>query len=47
MNRQLLAADLGRYLADGLEEGLRLDVAGGAADLGDDDVSRRSCLPTE
>ena len=40
------AADLGRYLADGLEERLRLDVAGGAADLGDDDVSRGLCRPS-
>ena len=34
------AADFGRYLTDSLEKRLRLDVAGGAADLGDDDVSR-------
>jgi hypothetical protein len=33
-----VAADLVPDLADRLEEGLRLDVADGAADLGDDDV---------
>ena len=40
------AADVDRELADRLEERQRLDVADGAADLGDDDVdvarSRRS-----
>ena len=40
------AADFGRYLTDSLEKRLRLDVAGGAADLGDDDVSE-VFLPTE
>ena len=34
------AADLGGYLTDGLKERLRLDVAGRAADLGDDNVRR-------
>ena len=35
---QLRAADVDRELADRLEERQRLDVADGAADLGDDDV---------
>ena len=34
------AADLGRHLTDGFEEGLGLDIARGAADLGDDHVRR-------
>ena len=34
------AADLGRHLADGFEEGLGFNVARGAADLGDDHVCR-------
>ena len=31
--------DFQRELADGLEEGQACDVAGGVADLGDDDVA--------
>ena len=38
----VLGADLAAELADRLEERLRLDVADRAADLGDDDVGRRS-----
>jgi len=34
----VLGALLNAHLADGLQEGLALDVAGGAADLGDDNV---------
>ena len=34
----VVAADLVAHLAGGLEERQRLDVADGAADLGDDDV---------
>ena len=34
----VVAADVLAHLADGLEEGQRLDVADGAADLDDDDV---------
>ena len=34
----VVAADLVADLADGLQERQRLDVADGAADLGDDDV---------
>ena len=34
----VVATLLQTHLTDGLEEGLALDVAGGAADLGDDDV---------
>ena len=37
----VLGADLPPELADRLEERQRLDVADGAADLGDDDVGRR------
>ena len=37
----VLGADLAPELADRLEERQRLDVADGAADLGDDDVGRR------
>ena len=36
----MVAADVLADLAGGLEERLRLDVANGAADLGDDDVRR-------
>ena len=36
----VLAADEVTHLAGRLEEGQRLDVADGAADLGDDDVGR-------
>jgi hypothetical protein len=34
----VVAADVVAHLAGGLEEGQPLDVADGAADLGDDDV---------
>ena len=37
----VLAAELVAHLAGGLDERLRLDVADGAADLGDDDVGLR------
>ena len=41
MDKQAVAAaDLGRHLTDGFEEGLGLDIARGAADLGDDHVRR-------
>ncbi len=42
MNEQAVAAaDLSRNLTDGLEKRLALDIAGRAADLGDDDVCIR------
>lgn len=37
-DEDVVPADLVAHLADGLQEGKRLDVADGAADLGDDDV---------
>ena len=41
MDEQAVApADLGRHLTDGLEEGLGLNVARRAADLGDDHIRR-------
>ena len=40
----VLVADLAPELPDRLEERQRLDVADGAADLGDDDVRRRDLL---
>ena len=41
----VVAADLVAQLAGGLEEGQRLDVADGAADLGDHDVGRGTLVP--
>ena len=38
MKQAVAAADLGGHLADGLQEGLGFDIAGRAADLGDDHV---------
>ena len=40
----VVPADLVPHLAGGLEEGQRLDVADGAADLGDDDVDPARAL---
>ena len=41
MNKQAVAAaDLGRHLTDGFKERLGLNIAGRAADLGDDNIRR-------
>ena len=41
MKHDVVASPLGGYLADGLQEGLGLDIAHGAADLHDGHVSVR------
>ena len=43
--KHVLAAELVAHLAGRLDERLRLDVADGAADLGDDHVGRRAVGP--